>query len=326
MCAMEIAEILKPIEEPLMEVEERICRDLSSESKEMGELILHVSKFKGKRLRPALLLLSGGCLGKLTLQHTDLATVVELVHVATLIHDDVIDDATTRRHAPSVNSKWDREISILFGDYIFSRAFTTLASLDSHLASTMMSQTVSVMCEGELVQLLRRYDVELSEEEYIDIIERKTASLCASSCRLGSIFAGANRSISEALGNFGLRVGTAFQIVDDCLDIVGSESRMGKSLYTDSKSGKLTLPLIRLVNILPENKRESTCKLIFQSALTNNKGAIVELLSEHKALEYALEAAKQTIEKGKEALSLIPDSAYKTALMGLADYVVSREE
>lgn len=323
---MELAEILKPIEEPLMEVDERICRDLSSESKEMGELIFHISRFKGKRLRPALLLLSGKCLGKLTQQHVDLAAVVELVHIATLIHDDVIDDAAMRRHAPSVNSKWGREISILFGDYIFARAFTTLSSLDSHLASTMMSQTVNVMCEGELVQLLRRYDKELSEEDYIDIIERKTASLCASSCRLGSIFAGANRSISEALGNFGLSVGTAFQIVDDCLDIIGSESRMGKSLYSDSKNGKLTLPLIRLVSMLPENRRESTCELIFQSNLACDSGGVVELLSEHEAVEYSLETARQTIRKGKDAISLIPDSECKTALMGLADYVVRRKE
>ncbi|MGR3310431.1 MAG: polyprenyl synthetase family protein [Candidatus Brocadiales bacterium] len=323
---MKISELFKPIKEPLMEVEERVCRDLSSESKEMGELILHVSRFKGKRLRPALLLLSGRCLGKLTLQHIDLATVVELIHIATLIHDDVIDDATMRRHAPSVNSKWDREISILFGDYIFSRAFTTLTALDSHLASTMMSQTVGVMCEGELVQLLRRYDVELSEEEYIDIIERKTASLCASCCRLGSIFAGANRSISEALGNFGLSVGTAFQIVDDCLDIVGSEDRMGKSLHSDSENGKLTLPLIRLVNMLPENRRESTYELIFQNNHTNNRGAVVELLSKHDAVDCALETAREIIEKGKEAISIIPDSEYKSALMGLADYVVSRKE
>jgi octaprenyl-diphosphate synthase len=323
---MKIAELLKPIEEQLIEVEDRICRDLSSESEEMGELILHMSNFKGKRLRPALLLLSGKCLGKLTPQHMDLATVVELVHIATLIHDDVIDDATVRRHAPSVNSKWGREISILFGDYIFSRAFTTLSSLDSHVASTIMSQTVNVMCEGELVQLLRRYDIELSEEEYIDIIERKTAALCASCCRLGSIFAGANRSVSEALGNFGLRIGTAFQIVDDCLDIIGNENRIGKSLYSDSKNGKLTLPLIRLVNILPENRRENTCELIFQSTLTDNRGAVVELLSEHDAVEYALETARQLVEKGKDAISLIPDSEYKTALLGLADYVVSRKE
>lgn len=323
---MEIAKLLKPIEEPLIEVEERIRRDLFSEAREMGELILHVSRFKGKRLRPALLLLSGACSGKLTPQHIDLATVVELIHIATLIHDDVIDDATMRRHAPSVNSKWGREISILFGDYIFSRAFTILSSLDSHLASTMLSQTVNVMCEGELVQLLRRYDAELSEEEYIDIIERKTASLCASSCRLGSIFAGVNRSISEALGVFGLRVGTAFQIVDDCLDIIGSENKMGKSLYSDSKNGKLTLPLIRLVSLLPENRRENACELIFQSNFANTRGAVVELLSKHDAVEYALETARQTIKKGKKTISLIPESEYKTALLGMADYVVSRKE
>ncbi|MBI2560067.1 MAG: polyprenyl synthetase family protein, partial [Planctomycetes bacterium] len=119
---------------------------------------------------------------------------------------------------------------------------------------------------------------------------------------------------------------TAFQIVDDCLDIIGSENKMGKSLYSDSKNGKLTLPLIRLVSLLPENRRENACELIFQSNFANTRGAVVELLSKHDAVEYALETARQTIKKGKKTISLIPESEYKTALLGMADYVVSRKE
>src|SRR3972149_2751295 len=255
---MDMLDIVKPVLPSMLEVEERLTTDLSSKHEKIAEIILHVSRYKGKRFRPALLLLSAQSCGRLGPQHLDPAVVGELVHIATLIHDDIIDEATVRRHVSSVNSIWGREISILLGDYIWSRGFTILASMDSQIATYIMSQTVNVMCEGELIQLLRRYDLNLTEQEYLDIIERKTASLFATSCRLGAMFAGANRKMQEALTSYGLKVGMAFQIVDDCLDIIGSEDEMGKSLSSDLKKGKLTLPIIRLVGNLPEARREST--------------------------------------------------------------------
>ena len=321
---MDMMDILKPTLPSMLEVEERLTTDLSSKHEKIAEIILHVSRYKGKRFRPALLLLSAQSCGKLVPQHLDLAVVVELVHIATLIHDDIIDEATVRRHVPSVNSIWGREISILLGDYIWSRGFTILASMDSQLSTYIMSQTVNVMCEGELVQLQRRYDLSLTEEEYMDIIERKTASLCATSCRLGAMFAGANRKIQEALTRYGLKVGLAFQIVDDCLDIVGTEGEMGKSLSTDLKKGKLTLPLIKLVGNLPEANRKSTCTWIFQNFATPNRASILELFSEHEAVEYSLNKARHYVEEAKEEISVLPESEYKTSLLQLADHVVSR--
>lgn len=321
---MDATKTLKPIYPSMEEVEKRLYTDLAIHNKDVGEIILHVSKFKGKRVRPAILLLSGKICGKIAPQHMDLAVVAELVHIATLIHDDVIDDATMRRHVDSVNAKWGREISILLGDYIWSRGFTILASMDSQIATYIMSQTVNIMCEGELIQLLRRYDLNLTENEYLDIIERKTASLFATSCRLGAMFAGANRKTQETLTGYGLKVGMAFQIVDDCLDIIGSEDEMGKSLSSDLKKGKLTLPIIRLVGNLPEARRESTCNWIFQNFSDQNRGTVLELLTEHEAVEYAMNKARHYVQEAKDCLSSLPESESKTALLDLADYVVDR--
>lgn len=306
------------------EVESRFHKELQSQTNSLSELISHISKFKGKRLRPALVLLSGKCVGDVAPQHIDIAVVVEMVHTATLVHDDVIDEASMRRHVESVNSKWGREISILFGDYLFSRGFTILSALDSQVATLLLSQTVNIMSEGELIQLQRRYDIGLSENDYFDIIERKTASLCAASCRLGAVFAGANRKVADMLFNYGLKIGIAFQIVDDCLDVMGTEEEIGKSLNTDIQMGKLTLPLIRLVNKLPSHKLETTRDLIFQHNAKETKNAILELLTEHDAVDYAFNTAKNIVKQAQEEIAPLPDSKYKTALMELADYIVTR--
>ncbi|ODS32413.1 MAG: polyprenyl synthase [Candidatus Scalindua rubra] len=317
--------ILEPIKDQMHEIEERLYSDLSPADKRLSDLVFHISKIKGKRFRPALLLLSGKCSGGLVPQHIDLAIVVELIHTATLVHDDIIDEAEVRRHVETMNSKWGREISILFGDYLFSRAYTILSALDSQIATLIMSQTINILCEGEIVQFLRCYDTEVTESDYLSIIERKTASLCAASCKLGAISSGANKKLSEALTNYGLKIGMAFQIIDDCLDVMGKEEEMGKPLNSDIQSGKLTLPFIRLVNKLPTDRKESTLELIFQNNSKDSKAAIADLLVEHEAVDYAHETARQLVKKAQEEISFIPDSVYKTALLELGDYVVRRE-
>jgi octaprenyl-diphosphate synthase len=223
----------------MREVEERIYSDLSPADKRLSDLVYHISKLQGKRLRPALLLLSGQCSGGLIPQHIDLAVVVELIHTATLVHDDIIDEAVVRRHIETMNMKWGSKISILFGDYLFSRAYTILSALDSQVSTLIMSQTINILCEGEMVQLLRCYDTEVTESEYLSIIERKTASLCAASCKLGAISSGANKWQTEALTNYGSKIGMAFQIIDDCLDVMGKEEEMGKPVNLDAQIGNL---------------------------------------------------------------------------------------
>ncbi len=317
--------ILEPLKDQMREVEERLYSDLSPADKRLSDLVFHISKIQGKRFRPALLLLSGQCSGGLIPQHIDLAVVVELIHTATLVHDDIIDEAVVRRHIETMNTKWGSKISILFGDYLFSRAYTILSALDSQMATIIMSQTINILCEGEMVQLLRCYDAEVTESEYLSIIERKTASLCAASCKLGAISSGANKWQTEALTNYGSKIGMAFQIIDDCLDVMGKEEEMGKPINLDTQSGKLTLPFIRLVNKLPTDRKESTLELIFQNNSKDSKAAITDLLVEHEAVDYAYDTARQLIKKAQDELSVIPDSIYKTSLLDLGDYVISRE-
>lgn len=317
--------ILEPLKDQMREVEERLNGDISATDKRLSDLVFHIGKIKGKRFRPALLLLSGQCSGTLIPQHIDLAVVVELIHTATLVHDDIIDEAMVRRHVETMNSKWGRKISILFGDYLFSRAYTILSALDSQMATIIMSQTINILCEGEMVQLLRCYDTEVTESEYLSIIEKKTASLCAASCKLGAISSGANKKQTEVLTNYGSKIGMAFQIIDDCLDVMGKEEEMGKPINLDTQSGKLTLPFIRLVNKIPIDRKESTLELIFQNNSEDSKAAIAELLEEHEAVDYAYDTARQLVKKAQEGLSVIPDSIYKTSLLELGDYVVSRD-
>ncbi len=322
---MSMEVILDPLKDQMLEVEERIYSDLSPADKRLSDLVYHISKLQGKRLRPALLLLSGQCSGGLIPQHIDLAVVVELIHTATLVHDDIIDEAVVRRHIETMNMKWGSKISILFGDYLFSRAYTILSALDSQVSTLIMSQTINILCEGEMVQLLRCYDTEVTESEYLSIIERKTASLCAASCKLGAISSGANKWETEALTNYGSKIGMAFQIIDDCLDVMGKEEEMGKPVNLDAQIGKLTLPFIRLVDKLPTDHRESTLELIFQNSSKDSKAAIADLLAEHDAVDYAYDTAKRLIKDAQENLSVIPDSVYKTSLLELGDYVVSRD-
>ncbi|MGR3176040.1 MAG: polyprenyl synthetase family protein [Candidatus Scalindua sp.] len=317
--------ILEPLKDQMREVEERLNGDISATDKRLSDLVFHIGKIKGKRFRPALLLLSGQCSGTLIPQHIDLAVVVELIHTATLVHDDIIDEAMVRRHVETMNSKWGRKISILFGDYLFSRAYTILSALDSQMATIIMSQTINILCEGEMVQLLRCYDTEVTESEYLSIIEKKTASLCAASCKLGAISSGANKKQTEVLTNYGSKIGMAFQIIDDCLDVMGKEEEMGKPINLDTQSGKLTLPFIRLVNKIPTDRKESTLELIFQNNSKDSKAAIAELLEEHEAVDYAYDTARQLVKKAQDGLSVIPDSIYKTSLLELGDYVVSRD-
>lgn len=319
-------DILAPIKDLLDQFEDRFHTELGAGHPDLADLVSHVSKFKGKRLRPALLLLAGRSLGNIVPQHIDLALVVEMIHTASLVHDDIIDEATVRRHVSSMNSEWGREISILFGDYLYSRGFIILSSLDSQLATLLMSQTVNVLCEGELIQLQKRYKMNMNEADYIEIIEKKTASLCATSCRLGAHFAGANKKVTESFTKFGMKLGTAFQIVDDCLDIIGEEDEVGKTLNTDIKKGKLTLPLIKLVNSLSKNKIDDAYELIHNEKNEDVKGAVLELLTEHDAIEYSFDTAKRMIKEALDEIDFLPDTIYKETLANLANYVVSRKK
>src|SRR5262249_54167203 len=240
-----------PIAADLEEVERVLERTVATARPGVGRLVEHLRHYRGKRLRPALLLLTARACGRVTPAHHLLGAVVEMVHTATLVHDDVLDSATVRRHVPTVNAGWGNQTSILLGDYLFTKAFHLSSTLGDVRACQIIGEATNRVCEGELHQICERGNFALSEAEYLEIIDAKTAELTACCCRLGALFAGASSAVVEASARYGRYLGMAFQIADDLLDLQGEETLAGKSLGTDLEQQKLTLPLIHLLGQTP---------------------------------------------------------------------------
>ena len=257
-------------------------------------------------------------------EHRTLAAVVEMIHTATLVHDDVLDEADVRRHQRTVNAVWGNEASVLLGDYLFTHAFHLASKLDSTWACREIGRATNIVCEGELRQIESRRNDDLSEAEYLEIIAAKTAELCACSCRLGAYYADADETIVERMTAFGRDVGIAFQIIDDLLDILGEEASMGKSLGTDLAQHKPTLPLIRLVETLGQDGLEAL-EQIRQCEPVDQRLALLPLLQQSDAIEYTREKANSYVESARRQLIELPPSAERDRLDQLAQFIVDRE-
>src|SRR6516164_2442094 len=228
----------------LEEVERVLARTLRSRYAAVTGVVDHVRHYRGKRLRPVLLLLTARACGRVTPAHHVLGAVVEMIHTATLVHDDVLDGARVRRRVATVNAVWGVQTSVLLGDNLFTHAFHLASTLDDARACRLIGEATDRVCEGELCQVLQRGNIDLTEAEYFDVIDGKTAELTACCCHLGALYSGAAAEVVARLDRFGRCVGLAFQIADDLLDLVGEERTAGKSLGTDVEQRKLTLPLI----------------------------------------------------------------------------------
>jgi octaprenyl-diphosphate synthase len=285
--------------------------------------VKHVNRFRGKMLRPCLLLLSGRAIGPLIPAHIRLATVVEMVHMATLVHDDVLDEAELRRKGATINHLKGNEAAVLLGDYLISHSYHLCSSLDSQFAARLIARTTNTVCEGELLQIDNRNNIDLTEETYFEIITRKTASLCATSCLLGAKYSNANERHQHQLELFGLSLGIAFQIQDDILDLVGEEPTVGKTLGLDIGKGKMTLPIIHFLSTAPQHHRK-----LLRSLFTNGEPDQVEkirnLILPSKSIEYARNRARQLVEGARQSLADLADSDAKKALDTMAEFVISR--
>src|SRR5882672_2621714 len=259
---MTLALVNETIKKQLAAVEQLFTDELATDLTCVNNLIRHVSRFRGKMLRPTLVLLAGKSCGELTDAHAVLATVVEMVHMATLVHDDVLDEAELRRKGATINHLRGNEAAVLLGDYLISHSFHLCSSLDSQFASRIIGRTTNQVCEGELLQIHHRNNLDLDEETYFQIISRKTASLCATCCLLGAKFAGASEVRISQLELFGLSLGTAFQIQDDILDLIGEASTVGKTLGLDLEKGKLTLPIIHYLRAAAPQDRARLRKIL----------------------------------------------------------------
>jgi octaprenyl-diphosphate synthase len=307
----------------LLQVEQIFRAELESQNPYVADIFTHVSHFRGKRLRPMLLLLSASATGPITQAHRILAAVVEMIHTATLVHDDVLDEAETRRHVATVNARWNNETSVLYGDYLFTHAFHLASSLDTTFACRMIGRATNTVCEGELTQIRERGNLDLSEGAYLRIIDGKTAELCAIACYLGAHFSEAEEQVAKSLEQYGRSLGIAFQISDDLLDILGSEVETGKSLGSDFKKQKLTLPLIRLLSQAEESDAARLRELLGQAddeAWTE----IVRWLHRSDAVEYARTRALEFAAAARGQLECLSDSSAKRILIEITDFATHR--
>ncbi|WP_437204161.1 polyprenyl synthetase family protein [Planctomicrobium sp. SH664] len=297
--------------------------ELTAENPYLRDIIEHTRRFRGKRLRPLLCLMTAKALGEIQREHLILAAVVEMIHTATLVHDDVLDNADVRRHVATVNVRWNNETSVLYGDYLFTHAFHLAASTGSAAACRMIGRATNKVCEGELMQIRNRGNLALTEAEYLAIIDGKTAALCAISCEIGARYAGANDTVVAALERYGQLLGQAFQIADDVLDLIGMEASVGKTLGTDLHQQKLTLPIIRLLNSSAPPVREKLVALLEEGSDEACR-EVVRQAREGGVIEDAVRFAGELADAARKELEVLPDSPAKSVLMQLPQMSIDR--
>ncbi len=307
----------------LQRVETRLREELRSDHPYVDELVRYGCLLGGKRLRPALLLLAAKACGGVREEHLTLATVVEMIHTATLVHDDVIDEAGMRRHLATVNARWDNEASVLLGDFLFTHAFYLASTLPTTHACRLIGHATNIVCEGELRQKGLRGRFDLNPAEYFAVVEAKTAELCSVSCELGAFYAGASPEIAEALSLYGRDLGIAFQIADDLLDFQGDEDTMGKSLGTDLQKQRPTLPVIHLLERASGGERTKALAAL-RGEVDNPLPVLRELLVRHGSFEHTLAVAANHAHRAVNRLNGLAPSVARDTLSDLAQFVVQR--
>jgi len=293
-----------------------------AEAGDVNRLLKHVRDHSGKMIRPGLVLLAGGCCGKITDEHIRVAAIVEMIHSATLLHDDVIDEGQKRRGRPTINALWGNEAAVLLGDFLLGQVFEMCAELEPRVARIIANVAVRI-CEGELRQIIQRRNWELSESEYIDVITEKSAVLFSSSCHLGAFSAQATETQARSLAEFGMNAGIAFQITDDLLDIVGDESKTGKTLGRDADKHKLTLAVIHLLGAVGEREKGAVISSYLERK-QYDKDALTEMLGRYGSLQYTHSRAQEYVARAVGALGALKESAAKDALIETAKFITSR--
>ncbi len=306
-------------------VDQLILDELSSDVVLINQMGHYIIGSGGKRLRPMLLLLAAKALGDAQHNHLILAAVIEFIHTATLLHDDVVDESEMRRGKDSANAVWGNAASVLVGDYLYSSAFEMMVRTGNLRVMEVLSKTTTAIAEGEVLQLLNCNNPETSEQEYLTVIARKTAILFSAATRLAAVISGADEKIEETLATYGQELGVAFQLIDDALDYkAGSAEELGKNLGDDLAEGKPTLPLIYAI----ENGSQAQAKIIIDAIKQGSRESFVEvfdIVRATNAIEYTEKCAEQAAENAISAINLLQDSAFKDALVQLARFAVQRD-
>lgn len=322
-----LQDILKEYKSDMERMEHRIHDSLGTDVPLIQQVSKYILGAGGKRFRPLLHLLAARLCGYR--EHNAeylLGSVVEYIHTASLLHDDVVDEAKLRRGRSSANSLWGNQASILVGDYLYSKALYHAVRLQIQRVMDVLSETTTTMSEGEVLQLMQIQNSDITEADYFKLVECKTGVLISASCRLGAIISKAPLSQEDALTAYGKKLGLAFQITDDTLDYAADQKQLGKMLGKDLAEGKVTLPLIYLIQQANDAEREHLRSLLRTDAMTDaDLIYTLELMGKYGSVDEALSIAQTFSNEAKTALNVFPDSAPRQALMALADYVVRRE-
>ena len=303
----------------LYSVEERI----SEQSKAVDSGIEHYIEYaiggSGKRLRPALALLSGGATGRIVSDHVDLAVILELIHIASLVHDDIMDGADRRRDRPTLNAKWGNPLTVLVGDVLFAHALR-LSTQFPNAVSRRIADAAAEVCTGEILQTQRRFDLNVTIAEYYRMVQMKTGALFAAACELGAFLSGASPTVISALKNYGNKIGIAYQVLDDCIDLVGDEAMIGKTLGTDIACGKFTLPVLLLLqNSVPKQRDELYALLLSEKGISASQ--LAEIVTTRGALAATITAARSLVDEAESELDHVQDNRHAAALRSMTEYL-----
>ena len=320
--AVDLKSVYAPIKDELSAVEEILRTELSSETPWVDQLLEHSWLLGGKRMRPAFVLLSAGCFGPIKQPAFQMAAALEMVHTATLVHDDILDEADTRRHEPTANSKWGNKVSVLLGDYLFTHSFHVASLSESIESVRMLASSSNRVCEGEMRQNAWRGNFELSEADYTQMISDKTAELTACASAVGALLGGANANQVESFRRYGLNIGIAFQIIDDLLDVAGQADTVGKTLGTDLLNQKPTLPVIHCLANLPADQKESFLGLLKSG--TAKPDVVIPILDSTGSIDYSRIIAADYAIQAMEFTHSLDASPYAISLRAIAQFVLAR--
>jgi octaprenyl-diphosphate synthase len=322
----DLAQIFEPIREDLDRVEQEFERRIQSRVALIPEMGKYIQKSGGKRVRPAVLLMAARLAGYTGDKAVLNASVVEFIHTATLVHDDIIDGADVRRGRLAVHSRWGNDITVLLGDYLYIKSMGMALTQDSLEIVRLLCEVTLRMIEGELYQLTKTGDVDITEDEHFEIIKRKTAHLFGGCAQIGGLLGSVTEQQEHALRDFGFNLGIAFQLVDDLLDYTADENSLGKPVGGDLREGKVTLPIIYLLQRGGDDADRLIRSVVSDRAVTKEQWRdIVRLLREHRTPDLAYAKARDFAARAKSALDVFPPSREKDALLALADYVLSRD-
>ena len=320
---MDITTIRQLISVDMEAVDKLIIRQLQSDVLLINQIGAYIVHSGGKRLRPMIVLMAARACSYTGERHIDLAAIIEFIHTATLLHDDVVDGSDLRRNRETANAVWGNEASVLVGDFLYSRSFEMMVEVGQMPVMDILSHATNRIAEGEVLQLLNVHNPETSEAEYMEVIKRKTATLFEAGARLGGVIAEVPPEQQQALADYGLHLGIAFQLVDDALDYNSNNHEIGKNIGDDLAEGKPTLPLIQAMKQADEQQRQRLAAII-ENGGREEIDFVMQAIQASDAISYTQQLAQQEAQRAKQALEQLPDTPYREALASLADFSVAR--